>query len=139
LKDLSEVDCACAGAGDGVAGAAEALEGGAGPGAAGVATEAAGAGVDGTAGLAGAAFGYIVSDLVNLLSLSLCTHLGSHADDESLLFDLVRLDGVVILEDLAFAEYQYPVSFSFSYHVSYRNRSAFAKKAPIPSQRRSLT
>lgn len=59
LKDLSEVDCACAGAGEGVAGAAEAAEGGAGPGAAGVATEAAGAGVDGTAGLAGAAFGYM--------------------------------------------------------------------------------
>jgi len=59
LKDLSEVDWACAGAGEGVAGAAEVFEGGAGPGAAGVATDAAGAGVDGTAGLAGAALGYI--------------------------------------------------------------------------------
>jgi len=61
LKDLSEVDWACAGAGDGVAGAADVFEDRAGPGAAGVATGAAGAGVDGTAaGLAGAAFGYLI-------------------------------------------------------------------------------
>lgn len=29
------------------------------------------------------------------------THLGCHADDEPLLFDLVRLDGIIVLQDLA--------------------------------------
>lgn len=43
-----------------------------------------------------------VSDLGDILSLSLCTDLGSHADNETLLLNLIRLDCVVILEDLAF-------------------------------------
>ena len=74
---------------------------GAGGGAAGVDTAAEeGAGVDGTAGLA-AAFGFTVVSIALADGVGKPAYLLSHADDEPLLFDLIRFDGIIILQDLA--------------------------------------
>jgi hypothetical protein len=91
-------------AGEGVAGTgaeAEVEEDVGAWGAAGVAAGAAGAGVAGAEGFEGAALGF------RRCQPAVCeewrargTHLGGHADDETLLLDLVRLDRLVVLQNL---------------------------------------
>lgn len=73
----------------------------AGAGAAGAAgVDAAFAGVEGSAAFGGALGCLTVSVHIPFRSLKLA-HLRCHADDETLLLYLVRLDGVVILQYLA--------------------------------------
>jgi len=78
-------------------------------GGAGVAAAAAGAGVEGGAAAAGAAgfgaaFGYkrVRNNMSKHVFIIIrYAHLLCHAHDEALLFDFVRLDSVIILQDLA--------------------------------------
>jgi hypothetical protein len=97
-------DACVAGAGEGVAGAlCEAVDDGAGAaGAAGV-WAAAGAGVEGAGLLDDAAdgFGCGICQQRRPRVASGCAHLGDHAHDEALLFDVVRLYRVRILKNLA--------------------------------------
>lgn len=100
LKDWPE-EAVEAGAGDGVAGgwATDVLLDAGAAGAAGV--WAGCAGVDGSAGGFGAAFGCLLVNGISTSSLQGRSYLRRHAHNEALLLDLVRLDSVVILKDLA--------------------------------------
>lgn len=61
-----------------------------------------GAGVAGSAGFVGGAFGCENGVRVRAHCRDVsCAHLGGHADDETLLLNLIRLDSVVILQNLA--------------------------------------
>lgn len=103
---LNEVDSVTvgAGAGDGVAGGcvgAETLDAAGAEGAEGAAgVDDVCAGVEGSAGF-GAGFGYTPPSVLQEYGAQLIADLRSHAHDKSFLFDLVRLDGVIILQDLA--------------------------------------